>query len=363
MFKQFIANSGILIAGFYLISKFFPSTIHQQSPFHMRLLAGAFCGLLSIVLMLFSIPLGHGVISDLRHVPLVVVSYYGGMPSALAAGMIMGTGRFLFGNTFASIVSFFISLAIAIGCGWISQRMKRHITITTFWMNVYSMCFISLALFINMPDEHIYTQTLVIFWPISIVATYVAANICKDIRQSKDMLQHYKQWATTDFLTGLYNVRQFHTLFGQHLEQAKQKNSCLSLILFDIDRFKLINDTYGHDGGDVILRDLGELIRSLVSKNGMAFRNGGEEFSILLSSCEHEAVTFAEHIRKTIERHPFFVQQQTVHITVSIGISVFPTLATNEAELFKQADIALYEAKQQGRNRTIVYKKEYLHET
>ncbi|CUA79441.1 diguanylate cyclase [Anoxybacillus suryakundensis] len=356
MIKQFIANSGILIAGFYLISKFFPLNIHKQSPFYMRLLAGAFCGLLSIVLMLFSIPLGHGVIADLRHIPLIVVSYYGGMPSALAAGIIMGAGRFLFGNMFASLVSFFISLAIAIGCGLISRWMKRNIAVTTFWMNVYSMCFISIALFINIPDRYIYTETLVIFWPISIIATYVAANICKDIRQSKDLLQHYKAWATTDFLTGLYNVRQFHTALNEKMAQVKQQNNCLALILFDIDRFKSVNDVYGHDGGDVILRHLGELIRSLVPKNGLAFRNGGEEFSILLISCEHEAVTFAEHVRTTIERYPFVVQKQTVHITVSIGISLFPTLATNETELFKQADIALYEAKQQGRNRTVVYK-------
>ncbi|MBB5355854.1 diguanylate cyclase [Anoxybacillus mongoliensis] len=357
MIKQFIANSGILIAGFYLISKFFPSNIHKQSPFHMRLFAGAFCGLLSIVLMFFSIPLGHGVIADLRHVPLIVVSYYGGMPSALTAGIIMGAGRFLFGNTFASIVSFFISLAIAIGCGLISRWMKRNIAVTTFWMNVYSMCFISFALFINIPDRHMYTETLFVFWPVSFFATYIAANICKDIRQSKDLLQHYKAWATTDFLTGLYNVRQFHTVLNEKMAQVKQQNSCLALILFDIDRFKSVNDVYGHDGGDVILRHLGELIRSLVPKNALAFRNGGEEFSILFTSCEHEAVTFAEHVRTTIERHPFVVQKQTVHITVSIGISLFPTLATNETELFKQADIALYEAKQQGRNRTVVYKK------
>ncbi|NNU90487.1 diguanylate cyclase [Anoxybacillus sp. CHMUD] len=363
MIKQFIANSGILIAGFYLISKFFPSTIHKQSSVYMRLLAGACCGLLSIVLMFFSIPLGHGVIADLRHVPLVVISYYGGMPSALAAGIIMGAGRFLFGNMSASIVSFFISVAIAIGCGFISRWMKRHIITTTFWMNTYSMALILFALFVNIPDHDIYTQTLFTFWPISIIATYVASNICKDIRQSKEMLQHYKAWATTDFLTGLYNVRQFHTLLRENITKANEQQSCLALILFDIDRFKCINDSYGHDGGDVILRHLGEVIRSLVPKNGFAFRNGGEEFSILLPTCEREAMTFAEHIRTTIEQHSFFVQQQTVHITISIGISVFPMLATNESELFKQADIALYEAKQQGRNRTVVYKKEYLHET
>lgn len=363
MIKQFIANSGILIAVFCLISKFFLSNIHKQSPFYMRLLAGAFCGLLSIVLMFFSIPLGHGIIADLRHVPLVIVSYYGGMPSALAAGIIMGLGRFLFGNVFASLVSFFISVAIAIGCGLMSRWIKQHISITTFWMNVYSMCLISFALFINIPDHRIYTETLLIFWPISIIATYVTVNICKDIRQSKDLLQHYKAWATTDFLTGLYNVRQFHTVLSEKMAQVKQQNSCLALILFDIDRFKSINDSYGHDGGDVILRHLGELIRSLVPKSGLAFRNGGEEFSILLISCEHEAAAFAEHVRTTIERHPFVVQKQTVHITVSIGISLFPTFATNETELFKQADIALYEAKQQGRNRTVVYKKQDLHET
>lgn len=225
------------------------------------------------------------------------------------------------------------------------------------------MCLISFALFINIPDHRIYTETLLIFWPISIIATYVTVNICKDIRQSKDLLQHYKAWATTDFSTGLYNVRQFHTVLSEKMAQVKQQNSCLALILFDIDRFKSINDSHGHDGGDVILRHLGELIRSLVPKNGLAFRNGGEEFSILLISCEHEAAAFAEHVRTTIERHPFVVQKQTVHITVSIGISLFPTFATNETELFKQADIALYEAKQQGRNRTVVYKKQDLHET
>ncbi len=93
MFKQFIANSGILIAGFYLISKFFLLTFINNPLF----ICAYLLGLLRFIkhcAYVFSIPLGHGVISDLRHVPLVVVSYYGGMPSALAAGIIMGTGRF-----------------------------------------------------------------------------------------------------------------------------------------------------------------------------------------------------------------------------------------------------------------------------
>jgi len=153
--------------------------------------------------------------------------------------------------------------------------------------------------------------------------------------------------ANTDPLTGLFNRRHFYELVHPLLARRIKKESCL--FMFDIDKFKNINDTYGHDIGDIILKDLSKIISENIREGDVFSRFGGEEFVLFLPDTSLEqAKIVAEKIREKIENH---TSVQDIKITVSIGISkVFEDVDN----AIKASDIALYRAKESGRNRVEV---------
>lgn len=155
--------------------------------------------------------------------------------------------------------------------------------------------------------------------------------------------------ASTDFLTKLYNRRKFDSLIEYELKQIERyKDKDLCLIILDIDGFKYINDTYGHDIGDIILKDLAKIIKLSIRESDISCRWGGEEFAICLSHTNlSDSLLVAQKIRQTIESYTF---TQELKITCSFGVS---QLHSNDTyiELFKKADKALYKAKNNGKNR------------
>jgi len=163
--------------------------------------------------------------------------------------------------------------------------------------------------------------------------------------------------ATTDGLTGLYNHRTFQDRLSEELIRAERYNKSIILLLLDIDHFKRFNDTYGHQTGDEVLKTIAKIIRGNTRKVDLPARYGGEEFVIILpeSDCEHARV-IAERIRTAVMEYPFYVKDGSrVQLTVSIGISCFPKDATEKVDLIKKADIALYNAKKEGRNRVCLF--------
>lgn len=158
--------------------------------------------------------------------------------------------------------------------------------------------------------------------------------------------------ASRDFLTKLYNRRKFDSLLQYEIEQVKRyDHGNLSMVILDIDNFKSINDTYGHDVGDEILKEIGAILKKFSRSSDVVSRWGGEEFALTLSHTGIEAALFvAEKLRATIERYLF---TNKLNITCSFGISQFRT--TDEAhDLFKRADEALYEAKHTGKNKVVL---------
>lgn len=182
-------------------------------------------------------------------------------------------------------------------------------------------------------------------------------NINKAMKHKVDelysMTNTLEQKAYKDNLTGINNRENFEDLFSIEIANAKQNNLSLSLIIFDVDHFKLVNDTYGHQAGDIILIDLVKLIADNI-KNGDVFaRWGGEEFVILTPSTEIIGATnLAENLRKLVQAHMFsYVENE---ITLSFGVAQLCEDDTKKT-LFEKADGALYEAKKNGRNRVEVY--------
>ena len=163
--------------------------------------------------------------------------------------------------------------------------------------------------------------------------------------------------AVTDGLTGLHNRRYLDTHLETLVARALNRGKELSLLITDIDRFKDVNDTHGHDAGDDVLREFARRLRVNVRGMDLACRYGGEEFVIVMPDTPpHVAVEVAERLRAQIESDGFSIENgaQSIEVTVSVGVtSLIQSEAESAKALLKRADEALYEAKQTGRNRVV----------
>ncbi len=171
----------------------------------------------------------------------------------------------------------------------------------------------------------------------------------------RDSVQTSIELAITDALTGLHNRRYMETHIAGLVEQALSRGQPLAVLVLDIDHFKLVNDTHGHDTGDEVLREFALRVRKAIRGIDLACRYGGEEFVVVMPETDLAAATaVAERLRQRIASEPFPIQQgaQGIDVTISIGIAA---LGGNDdaASVIKRADQALYRAKRNGRNRVV----------
>lgn len=159
--------------------------------------------------------------------------------------------------------------------------------------------------------------------------------------------------AVTDSLTGLYVRRYFMVKLQEEAHRAERYNKILSVVMADLDRFKNINDTYGHDIGDRALQSIGQFFQKNIRDVDAIGRYGGEEFVMLIPDADKDAAfCLAERLREELSKLKL---EDLPKITVSLGIATYPTDGTDIEELIKKADIAMYAAKQAGRNKTVKY--------
>ena len=167
-----------------------------------------------------------------------------------------------------------------------------------------------------------------------------------------------REQAIRDSLTGLYNRRYLDEIFKQKISQMRRKTSSLSVLMLDIDHFKIFNDTHGHQAGDELLKMLGKLLRKYTRSSDVACRYGGEEFVILLADTNLDISNKrANEIRIAFEKQGIVYGDQTLSATISIGIAAYPEHGDSPEELLIQADQALYSAKAAGRNCVITWKR------
>ncbi|MBX5202442.1 PleD family two-component system response regulator [Rhizobium sp. NZLR1] len=162
--------------------------------------------------------------------------------------------------------------------------------------------------------------------------------------------------AVTDPLTGLYNRRYLDNHLNVLFNRSMARGRPLSVLITDIDRFKQVNDTYGHDGGDEVLREFANRVRSTIRGADLACRYGGEEFVVVMPDTSPEiAAAVAERLRTAIESAPFMLKHagEALNVTASFGIASRIAAVLTPDQLMKQADLALYEAKNTGRNRVV----------
>ncbi len=180
---------------------------------------------------------------------------------------------------------------------------------------------------------------------------------------SKKLMHMLELTARTDPLTGLYNRKYLEESVKTIISQAKRTNTAYGVLMADIDFFKMINDTYGHDVGDEAIKIIAQTLVENTRESDIVVRFGGEEFIVLLHNCDENYINeIAEKIRIAFSKKEIPAGTSTFSKTISIGASVFPTHTDNFWQCVKFADMALYHAKNTGRNKSVVFSKELLKE-
>ena len=194
--------------------------------------------------------------------------------------------------------------------------------------------------------------------PINNDELIIRVNSLLKIKEYKDKIAVV---STTDELTGLHNRKYLQERLEAEISRARRYKTQLSCLLFDIDFFKVVNDMYGYEWGDVLLRSLSDKLKQLVRKEDVLTRYGDEEFILILpNTSEDNAFLFAERFRRDIEKMEFIPagEEERHPITISGGISTYPCLANVEEDantLIRYAEHALYNAKKRGKNKIIQF--------
>ncbi len=193
---------------------------------------------------------------------------------------------------------------------------------------------------------------------ISSIRNYFEA--AKPVIESRILMDKLKDSSLRDGMTGLYNRRFLEEYIDSTMVQAVKSNIRYSVLMIDIDFFKMVNDTHGHDVGDIIIKGLSETLISNIREIDMAIRYGGEEFIILLHNPSvKKALEIAEKIRASFQARSFSINShESISKTISIGVAHLPEDADSIWKVIKFADTALYVAKDSGRNKVIEFKKE-----
>jgi diguanylate cyclase (GGDEF)-like protein len=166
-------------------------------------------------------------------------------------------------------------------------------------------------------------------------------------------VRRLEEMATTDPMTNLLNKRALEAEFERRIRSAARFGKRLSVLVTDIDKFKSVNDTYGHSTGDVVIKGLGQVLSKCKRETDAVARFGGEEFVLVCEETDIEgAYALAERIRTELAATTFATEMGPLKVTCSLGVAEFPRDGQNRADLFSRADEALYEAKRGGRNQT-----------
>jgi len=185
---------------------------------------------------------------------------------------------------------------------------------------------------------------------------YDVTDVATNRRQLQAANQQLQRLSSTDRLTGLFNRGHWEEMLRQDYARHRRYDRNAALVMFDIDHFKKINDSYGHQAGDAVIQQTADLVRQCMRDADIAGRYGGEEFVVLLPDTDSEgALTFAERLRQAIEAHEVSYEDHSIRFTVSLGIADLSQPTSGYAQLIERADNALYASKSAGRNQVSLY--------
>lgn len=240
-----------------------------------------------------------------------------------------------------------LSILLALLIASVVSRVSSAFAASMMSLSAY-LIYILIAYY-SMKFEHLWLE--VVYPLIFSIAAFTCAYIIKYLIKSRDFEQQYRL-ATTDGLTELYNHRYFQEQIRMQVEQSKRYNNNFSLIIIDIDFFKKFNDTFGHQSGDAVLRQVAQTLKKNVRATDIVCRYGGEEMSIILPNTgKDEALSTAQKICERVANRKFkLAGDKETNVTISLGVSTFPFDGDTASAIIEAADKRLYNAKHNGRN-------------
>ncbi len=361
LINNLIANASLLLVGLYIISRVTKLGFTTKLPIRRQVTISFLLAGLSILITL------HGVLwnaqADFQYgfVPLIIAALYFGMPGIrityVSSILVL---PFILSETLLLIT--FLDYTLAAGGAIVYMHLRERIKPTRDIriVNAISLVFISVLSMLNFNNyDHstTYFLSLSAFALIGYSAGFVLHIVyggMRKMQRSERLITKYKEAAFTDALTGLGNRRRFDEEMKRVDEEVFTSPQDVALLLLDIDHFKSINDTYGHDAGDAILIELGHRLAETARADDMVCRNGGEEFSVLLADCNlSQGFVIGKRYLRQISETPFPLPDgSSVDLTVSIGVaSTSEAKVVTSTQLIKKADVGLYVAKRSGRNR------------
>lgn len=348
MIEAIIYNISVSIAGIYLFHRLQYAESHdfRFSKSYITVLMT----IVGLLLALYPVPIETYHI-QLSFVPLLFLGRYTNAFYTFISALLIATVSYF---VLATPLIFAITLLmIAIVVSTIGPFIRQNHIIAIQILNIITIVLLCIiAIFVPSFDiiEVLYLL------PLSIIATLITALFYVDLHRFFTLIDRYDNESKIDYLTGLGNVKEFDRHLNALTQRAEAKKQSLALILIDIDGFKDVNDAHSHEAGDAILKQISHLLQNYVPPKHKIFRNGGEEFSIVIKNYSlDECVKLAESIRKGVEKSNFHLPKKSViKLSVSIGVGYL----TNEdyksqRKVFKDADDMLHIAKNEGRNKVM----------
>lgn len=354
-----IINISLMVSFVYVLNRIKPFSLEPHSSPAVKTYYSIGFVILSILNMNFSIN-NNGTMIDFRYIPVMVAGYFGGPLTGIVTALLAGI--YLINQVYsnASIYMALSLLVLGIVSGFFcTYRFHRKLLLIIPALVGTAIAVLSEVLILTTKGVTIRSQNYVILSILYPLAFLFLVAIFKDMIKINEQRKSLEIAATVDGMTGLFNFRYFDASLKRILESATRRSQKLTVGILDLDYFKKVNDTYGHPAGDEVLRQMGDLIQKSLRPFDIAARYGGEEFAIILPECDRDdAFKVCERLRENIEKKYFIFEGQKINITASIGVTTFPDCAQTGEDLVRQSDLALYQAKKNGRNKVVLYCEE-----
>ncbi|EUJ32945.1 GGDEF domain protein [Listeria floridensis FSL S10-1187] len=320
---------------------------------------GSYYGLLGVYFIIRGLRgYDFGIYTDMIINILLITALFGGRGATLIATLIIASGKILITQNYSEqlIYAFFLIAFYFVVTELAALKIREFQKFILCNLSIVPFMLYYLPHKMMIPLDWRSGLQWIIIFAVSFLSSFILYQAARFVTAANKQIQELRYFSLHDPLTDLANYRYFETRFTQLVKKAKHKEQPLSLILFDIDWFKQINDSFGHQAGNHVLSTLGSMLREhAFPKNTFLARIGGEEFAILLpKTSEYEAIEFAEAFRIQVEQHVFHFGQKELTITISAGIaSIDQEHIQNSDQMQSFADQALYAAKNAGRNRVM----------
>ncbi|SEK20537.1 diguanylate cyclase [Carnobacterium iners] len=318
-----------------------------------KILIFLFAGLTSFIVMSFSLDLPENMKIDLRHVIIIFLVHYFGPTFSIPITIFVSILRLYWGVNQASVLSatayILIGVILSVLYKYLPTFINRCATLILF--NTLFVVTAGFNVYYLTGNILFSLNVFFLFWLISTTVVVLEKLFVDDMIRNRQMYLSEKEYAKRDYLTGLLNMREFNRQW-----QLNQKNDTYyntAFLMLDVDHFKLINDTYGHPNGNLVLQQLAMILRINAPDTEQIYRIGGEEFCLILTNyTASELNDLAEKVRAVVASNPFKLEEDnSVEVTVSIGLA--STGNKDLKKLYRLADRCLYQAKDQGRNRVV----------